>query len=79
MILLLVPNIVLTQTALALNLEKYYALTAIIAAIVNVVFNLLFIPLYGIVASAYSSIITEIVLFMGLSSSIWKNRKSGIQ
>ncbi|BEI40366.1 flippase [Polynucleobacter sp. HIN9] len=78
MILLLIPNIVLTQTALALNLDKYYALTATIAAIVNVVFNLLFIPLYGIVASAYSSIITELVLFMGLSFSIWKNRKSTI-
>lgn len=78
MILLLIPNTVLTQTALALNLENDYAITATLAAIVNVVINLLFIPLYGTIASAYSSIITELVLFIGLSFSIWKKLRNNI-
>lgn len=78
MILLLIPNTVLTQTALALNLEKGYAITATLAAIVNVLINLLFIPLYGTIASAYSSIMTELVLFIGLSYSIGKTLRNNI-
>lgn len=78
MILLLIPNTVLTQTALALNLEKDYAIAATLAAIVNVVINLLFIPLYGTTASAYSSIMTELVLFIGLSFSIGKKLRNNI-
>jgi hypothetical protein len=80
MILLLIPNTVLTQTALALNLEKHYAFTAIIAAIVNISLNYLFIPKYGTAAAAYSSIATELILLIGLSISIFhktKNNGSG--
>jgi O-antigen/teichoic acid export membrane protein len=52
MIVLLIPNTVLTQTALALNLEKSYALTATLAAIGNLSLNLIFIPEYGVKAAA---------------------------
>jgi O-antigen/teichoic acid export membrane protein len=73
MILLLIPNTVLTQTALALNLEKSYALTATLAAIGNLSLNFVFIPEYGTVATSYSSIATELIIFIGLSIAIfWK-------
>lgn len=75
MIVLLIPNTVLTQTALALNLEKSYALTATLAAIGNISLNLLFIPKYGTVAAAYSSIATELILLAGLSLAIFNKLK----
>jgi O-antigen/teichoic acid export membrane protein len=75
MIVLLIPNTVLTQTALALNLEKKYALTATLAAFSNIGLNFFFIPEYGAVAAAYSSIATELVLFFGLSLAIFQKIK----
>ena len=78
MILLLIPNTVLTQTALALNLEKNYAVTATLAAAVNITINLIYIPQYGTIATAYSSILTELVLLLGLSFCIWKKLKKNI-
>jgi O-antigen/teichoic acid export membrane protein len=76
MIALLIPNTVLTQTALALNLEKAYALTATFAAIGNIGLNFIFIPEYGAIASAYSSIATELILLIGLSIGIFKKTKA---
>lgn len=75
MIILLIPNTVLTQTALALNLEKAYAITATFAAIGNIGLNFTFIPEYGVYASAYSSIATELILLIGLSIVIFKKIK----
>ena len=75
MIILLIPNAVLTQTALALNLEKPYALAATLAAIGNISLNYLFIPKYGTVASAYTSIATELILLIGLSIAIYRKLK----
>lgn len=67
MIVLLIPNAVLTQAALALNLEKPYALTATFAAIGNISFNFILIPEFGTLAAAYSSIFTELIILIGLS------------
>lgn len=75
MIVLLIPNSVLTQTALALNLEKSYALTATLAAAANLSLNILFIPEYGTVASAYCSVAAEFILLIGLSVAILKKQK----
>ncbi len=76
MIVLLIPNTVLTQTALALNLEKSYALTATLSAIGNLSLNFAFIPQYGTVAAAYSSIAAEIILLVGLSFTIFQKIKA---
>ena len=75
MIVLLIPNTVLTQTALALNLEKSYAITATLAAVCNIGLNYLFIPEYGTTAAAYSSIATECILMIGLSIAIFQKIK----
>ena len=75
MIVLIIPNTVLTQCALALNLEKSYALTAMLAAIGNLSLNFILIPEYGVVASAYNSIATELILLIGLSMAIFKKIK----
>lgn len=70
MIALLIPNTVLTQAALALNFEKSYALTATLAAIGNISLNFWLIPEFGTMATAYSSIATELIILVGLSISI---------
>jgi O-antigen/teichoic acid export membrane protein len=76
MIVLLIPNMVLTQAALALNLEKSYAVTATLAAIFNISVNFLLIPEYGVAAAAYSSIATEFLLMIGLSIAVFRRQKS---
>jgi O-antigen/teichoic acid export membrane protein len=76
MIVVLIPNTILTQVALALNLEKSYAITATLAAIGNLILNFLFIPKYGTIATAYTSIATELILMIGLLFSIFTTRKS---
>lgn len=75
MIALLIPNIILTQSALALNLEKPYALTATLAAICNIGLNFIFIPKYGTKAAAFTSITAEFVLLIGLSYAIYSKMK----
>ena len=73
MIVLCIPNSLLTQAALALSLERDYAKTALVAAIANISLNFIFIPDHGILACAYNSIATEIILLIGLIFII--NRK----
>ena len=76
MVAVLIPNMVLTQTALALNLEKYYALVATTAALVNISLNLFLIKNFSTTASAYSSIATELILFIGLTFVVFKKLKN---
>jgi O-antigen/teichoic acid export membrane protein len=58
----ILPNGVLTQAALACGLEKWFAISASIAAVVNILGNLLLIPMYGVVAAAWMTVLTEAVL-----------------
>lgn len=59
----ILPNAILTQVALALNLERPYAFAASIAAISNVTLNFVFISRFGPQVAAWSTIVTEAVLF----------------
>jgi O-antigen/teichoic acid export membrane protein len=56
------PNGILNQAALALGLERWFAQSATIAAIINIAGNLLFIPVYGTMAAAWMTVITEATL-----------------
>jgi O-antigen/teichoic acid export membrane protein len=58
----ILPNGVLNQAALALGLERWFAISASIAAIVNIVSNLLLIPIYGAIAAAWVTVLTEATL-----------------
>ena len=59
------PGLVLTQAAIAINLEKIYLKIAFSAAVINIVLNSIFIPRYGPVGAALTTVITE--LFLSLS------------
>jgi O-antigen/teichoic acid export membrane protein len=59
----ILPNYIATQAAIALNLERYYALAAISAAALNIAINVVLIPIYGAIGAAWSTIATEAFLF----------------
>lgn len=65
-IIFILPNYILTQSALALNLEKKYAISACITALMNVVLNLMFIPEFGVLAAVWTTIATEFFLLICL-------------
>jgi len=73
------PNYILTQSAIAINREGYYALMAVCAAILNVGLNLWLIPQYGAVGAAWATIATECFLGLGLGLFFlrWYRQKMG--
>jgi len=74
----MIPNLVLTQGALAINRENYYALGACGAALLNMALNYFLIPVYGARGAAFGTIATEafLLVFMaaGIYSWYWKRR-----
>jgi O-antigen/teichoic acid export membrane protein len=69
----MIPNLVLTQGALAINREKYYAVSACGAALLNIGLNYFLIPIYGARGAAFGTIATEVFLlaFMGYGIYSW--------
>ncbi|MFC4161766.1 oligosaccharide flippase family protein [Chitinimonas lacunae] len=65
--LLVAPNYVLTQAAVALNRERLYALAVCVAAVVNIGLNLWLLPQVGVVGAAWASIGTELCLLLFLA------------
>lgn len=71
-VLFLLPNAILTQGAIASNLEWPYAFSALVAAAANVLLNAWLIPLRGAYGAAIATVATEAILFVGMS---WSMRK----
>jgi O-antigen/teichoic acid export membrane protein len=75
-LIFILPNGILNQAALALGLERWFAVSATITALTNVVGNLLFIPVYGAMASAWMTVLTEAVLgfsvALGVGLHYWR-------
>lgn len=72
------PNAVLTQAALALELERPYVWAASIAAVCNVALNFVFIVRYGPQSAAWVTIVTEAVLFAILAFALYRNLKHSL-
>ena len=80
-LIFILPNHILTQGAIALNKESFYAKTAIIAASLNIGLNIILIPEYGMSGAAWATIATEgllciVLLFgtfrwLGVSNEDW--------
>ncbi|MDD2660737.1 MAG: oligosaccharide flippase family protein [Methylococcales bacterium] len=75
-LIFILPNGILNQAALALGLERWFASSATITAIINIAGNLLFIPVYGALAAAWMTVLTEAVLGIcvaaGVSLHCWQ-------
>ena len=62
----ILPNYILTQAAIAANQEWFYAYLVIIIALINIVLNIWWIPIYGAMGAAWATIVSEGLLFFGL-------------
>ena len=66
----MIPNLVLTQGALAIDQEHYYAKVTCVAAIANIGLNLYFIPAMGTKGAAIGTILTEGLLMILIGTKI---------
>ncbi|MDB5775633.1 MAG: hypothetical protein JWP38_1766 [Herbaspirillum sp.] len=75
----ILPNGVLNQAALAMGLERWFATSAFIAAVVNIASNLLFIPIYGVRGAAWVTVLTEAVLGVCVGTGVLlRGRQSAV-
>ncbi|MFQ5451510.1 MAG: oligosaccharide flippase family protein [Nitrospinaceae bacterium] len=79
----MIPNLVLTQGALAIDRENYYAAGACAAALLNITLNLFLIPALGAKGAALGTLITEgflsIFIAAGILSWVAKQGKPKIE
>jgi O-antigen/teichoic acid export membrane protein len=73
----ILPNGILNQAALALGLERWFAVSATIAAIVNLTGNMLVIPLHGTLGAAWMTVVTEGVLGCAVGAGVWYRCRIG--
>lgn len=75
-LIFILPNGVLTQAAIAQNIEHVYAMAAGAAALFNIGLNFVLIPRFGGLGAAWATIATEglltVVLVLGLSRKLRK-------
>ena len=75
----ILPNGVLSQAALALGLERWFALSASVAAVANISGNLWLVPVHGVLAAAWVTVLTEVLLGVCLVLGIlWRCRKPAV-
>ncbi|HLP86299.1 MAG TPA: flippase [Candidatus Paceibacterota bacterium] len=72
------PGVILSSTLLALDKQKIFIKTSIIGATINMTFNLLLIPTYGIVGSAIATILANIAVNGIFLMEVRKNHKINI-
>ncbi len=75
-LLFMVPNLILTQAALAIEQDRFYALAAVLAALLNVILNFFLIPLHGAKGAVASTLLTEAVLLIIIAARLrsWRKR-----
>ncbi|MDT8397313.1 MAG: oligosaccharide flippase family protein [Pseudomonadales bacterium] len=75
----ILPNYIATQAVIALNLERYYAIAATLAAVFNIATNYVLIPLHGALGAAWATIATEGFLLVFLVLVIAGNGTRGMK
>ena len=76
MLVFALPNGVLGQGVFALGLDRYYVLTATVAAVFSIGGNVVLMPIYGVWAAAWMTVGTEVVLCAGLSAALFSVQKN---
>lgn len=69
----ILPNGIINQAALAFGLERWFAVSATTAAVLNVCGNLILIPLYGVIGAALMTVFTEAFLLVSVSSGVLRH------
>lgn len=68
-------NIVLSQAAMALELERWTAIGTLVIAMGNVLLNFSLIPAYGVTGSAWVAVVTQMLLMVWLVLGIKSSMK----
>lgn len=71
----ILPNGIINQAALAFGLERWYAVSATAAAVLNITGNLILIPRYGVMGAALMTILTEALLFVSMTTGVLLHAK----
>lgn len=66
----MIINFMLTQSSIAFNKEKFYSRLTIICAFVNIILNFFLIPKFGANGAAISTVVTEIILTIGMLDNL---------
>ncbi len=77
-LLFMFPNTILTQGAIAINREGWYAVAAGLGALLNVIMNLFLVPERGAMGAIIATVFTEFFLFLFLSVLLFVNSKKAI-
>ncbi|ABE49542.1 polysaccharide biosynthesis C-terminal domain-containing protein [Methylobacillus flagellatus] len=77
-LLFILPNGVLNQAALALGIERWLAMSASFAAVLNIAGNLWLIPQYGLIGAAWMTVVTEAVLGCCVALGLWRHRNRSV-
>ena len=65
-----ITNVIGVQMMIPLGMEKYVLLSEIAGAIVDLILNMLFIPMFGAAGAAFGTLIAEIVVLIWQYNSI---------
>jgi O-antigen/teichoic acid export membrane protein len=71
----ILPNGIINQAALAFGLERWYAVSATAAAVLNITGNLILIPRFGVMGAALMTILTEALLFVSMTTGVLLHAK----
>jgi len=63
MLVFVLPNTLMSQAALAMDKHVFIMLAAVLVAVANLIFNAFMIPVYGIIAAAWASVLAEALMF----------------
>ena len=66
----LLPNRIINQAMLAFGLERWFAISATAAAVLNICGNLILIPRYGVMGAAMMTVLTEALLFVCVTAAV---------
>ena len=68
---------ILQWSLIAKNQQRYLLLIYLVIAVINIILNLIFIPMFGYIASAIITGITEFLIFVLLAIKIYRIEKTG--
>jgi len=74
LLLLMIPNTFLTQTAIFFKFERFYLIIVCLALLLNFFGNYLLIPILGVQGAIYASLVSEIIIFFGFVGRFWLMR-----
>lgn len=60
----IVLNRLYNYTLIALKEDKYYLYITVFGSFINIISNLIFIPIYGIISASFTTFITELIIFL---------------